>query len=106
MFSLIESSNELLTKKEIVKGLEYFVILGNKEKLVNQIFAVEKNVKFNYQIDSKNLNIPLDQHLILTKSQIFNHLSNDREGHTIKLVDNFQKEIKDKVDYFKKTFPC
>ena len=106
MFSLIESSDKVLTKKEIIKDLEYFVILGNKEKLVNQIFAVEKNAKLNYQIDSKNLKIPLDQHLNLTKSKILEHLSDDREGATIKLIDNFQKEIKDKIDELKKTFSC
>ena len=106
MFYLIERSDELLTKKEIIKDLECFVILGNKEKLVNQIFAVEKNAKLNYQIDSKNLNIPLGQYLNLTKFKIFDHLSDDREGATIKLIDNFQKEIKDKVDELKKTFSC
>lgn len=106
LLSVIKKDNEFLTNKEIIKALEYFVILGNKKKLVTQIFAVEKNTKFNYEIKPKITDLPLDQYLDVTKFKIFQHFSNDREPYAIKLIDDFQKDIKKEVDKFKNTFCC
>ena len=103
---LIKMDNSFLTNKKIIKNLQYFVILGNEEKLVTQIFAVEKNAKFTYQTESKNIDLPLDQYLNLVKSLIFEQLSNNQRIDTINLIENFQKDIKKKLDKSKQTFCC
>ena len=106
LLSVIKIDNEFLTNKEIIKNLEYFVILGNKKKLVTQIFAVEKNTKFNYEIKPKFTDLPLDQFLVLAKSIIFQHFSNGPEADAIQLIDDFQKDMKKEVDKLKNTFCC
>ena len=38
---IVQSDKNKLTNKQIIKDLEYFIILGNEEKLIYKIFAVE-----------------------------------------------------------------
>ena len=58
------------------------------------------------QIEPKIIDLPLDQLLNFTKFLIFQQLSNHQKPNTIKLVDNFQKDIKNRVDKFRKTVCC
>ena len=38
---IVKGCDEDLTNKQIIKDLEYSIILGSKDKLVTQIYAIE-----------------------------------------------------------------
>ena len=54
ILSIIKGNSKSLTSKKIIIDLEYFPLLGNKEKLIIQISAVEKNTKKSYPMKTEN----------------------------------------------------
>lgn len=44
---IVQNNNNKLTNKQIIKDLEYFTILGNENKLVTQICAIENNTRLH-----------------------------------------------------------
>ena len=47
LLSIVKNNKTKLTNKQIIKNLEYFTILGNENKLVTQICAIENNTRLH-----------------------------------------------------------
>lgn len=71
-----------MTNKDIIKDLDYFIILKNEEKLITQIFAVENNTKLYSQVEPKDtylIGLSLYQLLNIIKSQYFQKVSTPKK---------------------------
>ena len=111
-------TSEEKTTKYIVKNLEHLILLGDEEKIMTQIFAVEKNTKNHYKkanitegdvkyepLSKKihHLNITagcagrdemLGSHLNFSIRMMIEQLKDDEENMRASLIDGHQKEIK------------
>ena len=109
ILSLIKGTDAFLKNKEIIKDLKYNIVLGDEEKVITQIFVVEKNSKNDYKRKPKmkefnqlsitsgyeecNLLLNLFLELELAQNKFYEQLSNNKDGKKVILVDNYQKSV-------------
>lgn len=55
---IVQNNKNKLTNKQIIKDLEYFTILGNENKLVTQICAIENNTRLHNLTSSSFAHTP------------------------------------------------
>ena len=95
---IIKEKDKFLTNKRIISELRIFAVLGDLEKLLTQLSAVENNTKFNYQIivndiSLNNLSIE-DFHKLIVKKHAQALEKKKTKRYLLSLFEDLQEEYK------------